>query len=280
MIQHPFFETLIRTDQLADLVTQTEVVILDCRFWLMDKTKGRKEYLAGHIPGAYYLDPEQDLSSPQIPGVTGRHPLPHPEIIASAFRAAGINSNTQVVAYDQSTGAFAARAWWLLRWLGHPRVAVLDGGFTAWAHEGRTTDNQWYPPAHGTLQVQLRQEMTLDRQKVAALSSGVYDSRDYKRFTGETEPIDPVAGHIPGAVCLPHVENNLESGMWKSEEALRQRFKDVLPSDAGQPVFYCGSGLTACHNILAYKIATGHDALLYPGSWSEWIHYYPAETGG
>lgn len=275
-----YFDTLINTDQLVERMKQPGLVVLDCRFWLMDKARGRKEYLVGHIPGAHYLDPEQDLSSPQIPGVTGRHPLPHPEVIASTMRAAGVSSDTQVVVYDQSTGAFAARAWWLLRWLGHNQVAVLNGGFGAWAAEGRVTDNQWYPPSHGTIQVQLRHDMTLERQGVAALASGIYDSRDYKRFTGETEPIDPVAGHISGAVCLPHAENNLDTGYWKSPEDLQRRFANVVPSSAGQPVFYCGSGLTACHNILAYKVATGQDALLYPGSWSEWIHYYPAETGG
>lgn len=274
------FDTLIETDQLAERMNQPGLVVLDCRFWLLDKERGRKEYLMGHIPGAHYMDPERDLSSPQIPGVTGRHPLPHPEVFASAMRAAGVSSETQVVAYDQSTGAIAARAWWLLRWLGHSRVAVLNGGFTAWQQQGRETDNQWYPPGHGTMAVQLSHAMSLNRQEVAALHSGVYDSRDYKRFTGETEPIDPVAGHIAGAVCLPHTENNLDSGFWKSPEALQQRFAAVQPSEAGQPVFYCGSGLTACHNILAYKVATGLDALLYPGSWSEWIHYYPAATGG
>lgn len=273
------FRTLIEVSELTERMIQSDLVILDCRLWLMEKGRGRKEYLQGHIPGAFYMDPEVDLSSPAIQGVTGRHPLPHPEVVASAFRAAGIHASTQVVVYDQSSGAFAARAWWILRWLGHDQVAILNGGMEAWLSAGLEIDNQWPPPKAGTFEPHLRPELIVDKTWIAAHPQGIYDSRDYRRYTGEIEPIDPVAGHIEGAVCIPHADNTNADGKWKPLEALQERFANIHSSDLGQPIFYCGSGITACQNIFAYKIATGKDALLYPGSWSEWIHYYPAATG-
>jgi thiosulfate/3-mercaptopyruvate sulfurtransferase len=224
------------------------------------------------------MDIGLDLSSPVIKGVTGRHPLPHPEIITSTLCAAGMNTTSQVVVYDQSNGGYAARAWWLLKWLGHENVALLDGGFESWKSKQLPLDNQWPVPKQGTFQFQLRDELTTSVHVLSTIKEQIIDSREYKRYTGESEPIDPIAGHIAGAVCIPYVDNTFENGLWKSPEVLRSKFASIQ-SDIDKPVFYCGSGVTACHNILAYKIATGQDARLYPGSWSEWINYYPAATG-
>jgi thiosulfate/3-mercaptopyruvate sulfurtransferase len=272
------YQTLINADQLSLILNEESTVLLDCRYYLADITKGRKEYLQHHISGAYYMDIGLDLSSPVIRGVTGRHPLPHPEIIASTLRSAGIHNTSQVVVYDQSNGGYAARAWWLLKWLGHEHVALLNGGFENWKSKNLPLDNQWPPPKQGTFQIHVRDELTTSVHMLTSLKEHIIDSRDYKRYTGETEPIDPIAGHIPGAVCIPYTDNTFENGIWKSTAELSEKFT-ALQSGNNPPVFYCGSGVTACHNILAYKIATGQDARLYPGSWSEWINYYPAVTG-
>jgi len=273
-----YYQTLITVEQLASIIKDDSIVVLDCRYYLADWTKGRKEYLHSHIPGAYYLDIGYDLSAPVIKGITGRHPLPNPEVLASTLQETGLNNESQVVVYDQSIGGYASRAWWLLNWLGHKNVAVLNGGFEAWNAKNLPQDNQWPAPKHGTFKFQLRDELTTSMEEVLSLKVPLVDSREFKRYTGESEPIDPIAGHISGAVCLPYTDNATASGMWKSPEELNKKFA-VLESDNEPPVFYCGSGVTACHNILAYKIATGRDARLYPGSWSEWINYHPAVKG-
>lgn len=267
------YQTLISVDELAGLLGDDDIVILDIRFYLDDILKGRASYLHSHIPDAFYMDITHDLSSPMIPGVTGRHPLPHPEVLSSSLRSAGINTNSQVVVYDQSNGAYAARAWWLLRWLGHDNVAVLNGGFEAWKGINGPYDNQWPLPKHGNFRGTIQSEFVVDKKELSNLSGQLIDSRDYRRFSGEFEPIDPVAGHIPGAICLPFMANIREDSFWKSKEELLDNFA-VIGNTSDLPVFYCGSGVTACHNILAYKIATGRDAALYAGSWSEWINYH------
>ena len=273
------YTTLISVDDLNSITGETNLVILDCSYTLSDSGKGRRDYMQEHIPGAFFMDMEHELSSPVIKGVTGRHPLPHPEVLAFALSAAGVNPESQVIVYDQSNGMAAARGWWLLNWLGHAHVAVLDGGFNAWKSSGLPVDNQWPAPKHGEFRFQLRPELTASMKQVASGEDTMIDSRDYKRFTGETEPIDPVAGHIPGARCIPFMDNTDENGLWKSKEYLQNKFSTLETANHQPPVFYCGSGVSACHNLLAYKLATGHDARLYPGSWSEWINYYPAATG-
>jgi thiosulfate/3-mercaptopyruvate sulfurtransferase len=272
-------QSLVSVKELNDALGQENLVVLDCRYSLADFDMGRRAYFQSHIPGAVFMDIGLDLSSPVIKGVTGRHPLPHPKILASSLRAAGINSDSQVVAYDQSNGMYASRAWWLLHWLGHSGVALLDGGFNAWLADGLATDNQCYPPGKGNFKVSLQPHLTVTRQQVAAGKDKIIDSRDYKRFIGETEPIDPVAGHIPGATCIPFMDNTDDKGFWKSGDFLKQKFSGLIPEEGSPPVFYCGSGVSACHNIFAYHLATGKDARLYPGSWSEWINYYPPVTG-
>lgn len=274
------YSTLITADQLLAIHNLKDTVILDCRFDLTDAGKGRKQYMADHIPGAYYFDLDFDLASPVIKGVTGRHPLPHPELLSTTLRAAGLNDDSQVVVYDQANGMYAARAWWLLRWLGHDRVALLDGGYQAWTEQHFPIDNAWTPPRPGLFSPILNTQLLVEREEIASTRPKMLvDSRDRKRYTGEVEPIDPVGGHIDGAICIPFAENTDKNGRWKSIEALRVRFENNMPSAAVTPIFYCGSGVTACHNILAYKIATGIDARLYAGSWSEWLNYYPPVTG-
>jgi thiosulfate/3-mercaptopyruvate sulfurtransferase len=273
------YHTLISVNQLAQQIQDPNLVLLDCRYALTDHTKGRSDYLAGHIPGAYFMDIGHDLSSAVIPGITGRHPLPHPEVLTATLRAAGVNPESQVVAYDQSNGAYASRAWWLLRWLGHENVAVLNGGFAEWQKNKLPLDIQWTAPRQGQFKSKLKMDMLIDVHQLARSNENIIDSRDYKRFTGELEPIDPIAGHIPGANCIPYLDNTDEFGNWRDEEFLKNKFANIIPTETHPPVFYCGSGITACHNILAYKIATQQEAKLYAGSWSEWIHYYPAATG-
>ncbi len=276
----PYANTLISTAETLSLLENKNTVILDCRYSLADHNAGRKDYLKNHIPGAFYLDLGYDLSSQVIPGETGRHPLPNPEILASTLRSAGLNADSQVIVYDQLNGAYASRAWWLLNWLGHERVAVLNGGFAQWSNEKLPTDNQWPAPKEGTFAFSLHPDLIVHRTEVKETEERVIDSRGYERYTGEIEPIDPIAGHIEGAVCLPFAQNTEENGLWKSAEDLSNRFEDAHLLTAQNPIFYCGSGVTACHNILAYKIVTGRFARLYPGSWSEWINYYPAIIGG
>jgi thiosulfate/3-mercaptopyruvate sulfurtransferase len=273
------YTTLISAEDLSAIINNDDLVVLDCRFSLGEPDLGRRQYLEGHIPGAFYLDINLDLSSPVIKGVTGRHPLPHPLVLASALRTTGLNNDSQVVVYDQSNGMYAARAWWLLNWLGHQKVALLNGGFAAWAAKQLPADNQWPPPKQGTFEYLSPRQKTLSVQEIAREKHKLIDSRDYIRFTGESETIDPIAGHIPGAVCLPFLDNTDANGFWKPADQLRKKFEHLDQNETQPPVFYCGSGVTACHNILAYKIATGQSATLYPGSYSEWINYYPVATG-
>lgn len=277
-MKHP---PLISARDLADEMGNRNPVILDCRFDLQQPDWGRRVFLQDHIPGAYFMDIEADLSGPVVSGITGRHPLPHPDVILSTFRAAGIHPGRPVVVYDQGSGMYAVRAWWLLRWLGHTRVQLLDGGYAAWTSIGGPTDNQWPAPNETNWAASPDMDMLVDHESIAAgIPAPVVDSRDHIRFTGEFEPIDPVAGHIPGAVCRPFAENLTPEGTWKPADDLLARFTDLIPpSGSPEPVFYCGSGVSACHNIFAYSLATGRMARLYAGSWSEWIHYHPPATG-
>ncbi len=271
------YTALINIEELFALQQKAQVVVLDCTFKLDAPDYGRQQYLKHHIPGAYYMDANLDLSSPVIKGTTGRHPLPHPEVFSSAMRAVGLEPGMQVVAYDQATGMYASRAWWLLKWLGHEEVAVLNGGFKAWVSAGKETDNQWPAPKQGTFQGHPNSGLTAFRNEIEAGVGRLVDSRAYKRFLGEFEPIDPVAGHIAGAVCFPHLDNTTEDGLWKPLDFLQDKFAPLAEGEA--PVFYCGSGISACHNILGYYLVTGQLARLYPGSYSEWINFHAPATG-
>jgi thiosulfate/3-mercaptopyruvate sulfurtransferase len=250
--------------------------VVDCRIALANPPKGRQAYLESHIPGAVYAHLDEDLSSKILPGVTGRHPLPDVEQFAARLSAWGIDHNVQVVAYDDANGAYASRLWWLLRWLGHNQVAVLNGGFPAWQQADYPVNANIPAIEKRTFIPQIHPELVVDASFVEQVrqdtSYAVVDSREAKRYAGEWEPIDPVAGHIPGALNAPFGENIQPDGHWLDPDALKHRFDALLGKRApDRVVFYCGSGVTACHNVLAYAHAGLGDALLYSGSWSEWI---------
>jgi thiosulfate/3-mercaptopyruvate sulfurtransferase len=271
------FTTLIDVDALAAL--KVPAVLLDCRFDLSEPRAGWRAFTAGHIPGARYADLNLDLSSPVTLG-DGRHPLPRPDVLADFFAAAGIGDETQVIAYDDANGSIAARAWWLLRWLGHAPVAVLDGGFQAWIAAGGAVEAGEPPPAPGGAKppftVRLRPETVLTAADVQrALEDPqrlLVDARAAERFAGTVEPLDRVAGHVPGAVNHPFTANLTQDGRFLPADELKRRWLTRLrgtePSDA---ILMCGSGVTACHNILAMTSAGLPGGKLYAGSWSEWI---------
>jgi len=269
---------LISPQALNERQSQPGLVILDCRFALEDPDYGLRSYAEGHIEGAQFADLERDLSGPVTKGVTGRHPLPDPDELIERLRGWGINNDSDVVLYDDGPGAFAARAWWLLAWLGkRDGVFVLDGGLKAWhaagfplnldsvkvprGHFDGAPDNQFLIKAHA-LQKRLNDPVLT-----------LIDARALPRFRGEVEPIDPVAGHIPGAQCAAFGENLDSSGRFLPVEQLKQRFAEKLGDRSpDELVAYCGSGVTACHNLFALALAGYPLGKLYAGSWSEWIN--------
>ncbi len=271
---------LISVDELATgLEQQPRPVLLDVR-WQLAGPSQYPLYLAGHLPGARWCDLETDLADP--PGARGRHPLPDPRRLEARLRAWGVEPQSQVVVYDQGNSMAAARAWWVLRWAGLEQVRVLDGGYEAWQRAGHPVEDEPPPPAAGTVSVRPGSVPSLDADTAAswARAGRLFDVRAAERFRGEVEPIDPVAGHIPGAVSLPTTANVRPSGHFLPEPELRQRFQQA-GADQDAPVgVYCGSGVTAAHTVLAMRVA-GIDAVLYPGSWSEWITDpdRPVETG-
>jgi thiosulfate/3-mercaptopyruvate sulfurtransferase len=269
------FRTLIETADLAARLADQEVVVVDCRFTLDDESWGERAFHEAHVPGAVYAHLNRDLSDTPT-GSNGRHPLPHPQRLAETFSRWGIAPDRQVVAYDQNVGSFASRLWWLLRWLGHDAVAVLDGGFDRWTAEGRPVEaGALRPRGVARFAGTPRPEMTMDVRQVAAHLGDsnwrLVDARAPERFRGDWEPLDPVAGHIPGAVNYFYRSNVDQGGLFRTPEDLRSQFESVLggvPVD--HAVSYCGSGVTACHNLLALEHAGLHGARLYAGSWSEW----------
>jgi thiosulfate/3-mercaptopyruvate sulfurtransferase len=267
------FRTLISTSVLAAHLDDPYVVI-DCRFKLDDEEWGRREYQAGHIPGAAYAHLGIDLSGPMT-GANGRHPLPDADVLSKTFSRFGIEDGVQVVAYDQDNGMYASRLWWLLRWAGHDTVAVLDGGIAKWKAEGRpvTTGTETGEPR--TFVASPRRDLAVDVSRVQSLlhdrSWRLVDARAGERYRGEVEPIDKVAGHIPGAINHPFVTNLAENGTYRTPEALRVSLRESLgDTPADHVVCYCGSGVTACANLLALEHAGLAGAKLYAGSWSEW----------
>ncbi len=261
---------LISAAELADALARQSskpgpsVRLLDCRARLGDPQYGPAAYAAGHLPGAVYASLDDDFAAP--PGAGGRHPLPEAEPLRERFRDWGVSDTDQIVVYDDAGGAFAARAWWCARWLGHQAVAVLDGGISAWSGP-LSTDLP--APQRGDFSIRPSRTRTIDAATLSATlpARTLVDARTQRRFDGLEEPIDPVAGHIPGARCLPFQDNLDGDGRFRSPQALAERFAG-LPDDV---VCYCGSGVTAAHNVLAMRIAGRPEPLLYPGSWSEWI---------
>jgi len=268
------YKTLVDTATLAGHLADPLWVVVDCRFMLSDAAWGPREYVTRHIPGAAYAHLERDLSGAPN-GHNGRHPLPDPEVLARVLAGFGIGGTMQVVVYDQDNGMFASRLWWMLRWMGHQDVAVLDGGFATWISEQRpTVSGAETRPSRAFTGVP-QTAMVADLQEVARMSAKggirLIDARAPERYRGDIEPIDRVPGHIPGAVNDHFMQNVDERGKFKDPETLRTRLTAALggasPEDA---VCYCGSGVTACHNLLAFEVAGLPGARLYPGSWSEW----------
>ncbi|HEV2110808.1 MAG TPA: sulfurtransferase [Gammaproteobacteria bacterium] len=270
-------DTLVETEALAAHLADPAWVLFDCRDTLADPEAGPRMFAAGHIPGARHIHLGRELSGPITPD-TGRHPLPDPRVLAAALGRAGVDATTQIVAYDDVQGAFAARLWWLARWLGHRQVAVLNGGWQQWLAEGRPVSRE--PPSHPPREFPLLDapsESWVPVADIVELVRGrkrgvLLDARAAARFRGEEESIDPVAGHVPGAVSAPFAGNIAADGRFKSPAELRRRFEQLLSGlRPDQAISMCGSGVTACHNLLAMETAGLKGARLYAGSWSEWI---------
>jgi thiosulfate/3-mercaptopyruvate sulfurtransferase len=268
--------TLISTAELArhlDQVDHGGWVIFDCRHELASPAAGAQAYLQSHIPGAQFMHVDRDLSAAPN-GRNGRHPLPDPGLFAAKLSAAGVDASSQVVAYDAAGGMFAARLWWMLRWLGHDRVAVLDGGWRQWQSEQRPTSSAQPAPKPARFAAQPR-ALTVDtaavQENLQRKERLLLDARGADRFRGENETLDPVGGHIPGAANRPFRDNLDAAGRFKPAAQLRAEFAAVLGAHAPAAVIHqCGSGVSACHNILAMEVAGMEGSLLYPGSWSEW----------
>lgn len=271
------YTTLISIPELIPEIGDPNWVIIDCRFSLTDPDLGRKNYLEAHIPGAIYAHLDEDLCSPVIEGVTGRHPLPSVDTFGEKLGDWGINSSVKVVAYDDVGGSMAAaRLWWLMHWLGHYTVAVLDGGWQAWLDTGGQTRSEEESRPSSMFLPRVKQGRLIDTSEIVDRLEDsnllLIDSRAEERYRGEVEPIDPIAGHIPGALLSPHQNTLDEEGKFLSKEALRDQFQPLVGKvSAKDTVFYCGSGVTAAQNVLAFSYAGLGDARLYAGSWSEWI---------
>lgn len=279
------YTTLISTQDLFQHLDDPAWVIIDCRFNLSQPEAGHEAYLAEHIPGARYAHLDRDLSSPVTP-VSGRHPLPDPAGFAQTLGRRGVDGTKQVVAYDENAGPFAARLWWLLRWLGHSTAAVLDGGLAKWRREGL--------PVTAALPV-VQPAVFAPRPDHDAWASSAFvmenlsrrdytlvDARAVERYAGAVEPLDPVAGHVPGAVNRPFTGNLAGDGCLLPAGDLRRVFQEMMQDVPPQRVIHmCGSGVTACHNLLAMEVAGLSGARLYAGSWSEWVRdpARPVATG-
>ncbi|WP_309113685.1 sulfurtransferase [Saccharothrix sp.] len=267
---HPLISTEALASALADAAGP---VVVDVR-WRLGGPPGRQDYEVGHLPGAHYLDLDTDLSA--APGAGGRHPLPAPDDLQRVLRSIGVDQGHPVVAYDGGDGSVAARVWWLLRWAGHREVAVLDGGFAAWAAEGRPVTTEVPTAREGDIVVKPGAMPVVDADEAAALArEGVLlDARAAARYRGETEPVDPRAGHIPGALNAPSAEHVGPDGRWQDAAALAERFRALGVRDGVRVGAYCGSGVTASSVVLALEAAgvTTPDkpAELYTGSWSHW----------
>ena len=270
------YTTLISAEELLPHLDDPDWVIVDSRFSLREVEQGRRSYDAGHIAGAVYAHLDEDLSGPIIPGETGRHPLPTVEEFAATLSGWGIDDAVQVVAFDDSGGAIAARLWWMLYWMGHEKAAVLDGGCANWEAEGLPVRSGPEVREPRSFAPRARPELVLNAEDVASMLNDatrlLCDARGADRFRGENETIDPVAGHIPGAVSVPYADNLDSNGFFLSREDLRSRFHAQLGGSAAEnAVMYCGSGVTAAHNVLAIAHAGLGEARLYAGSWSDWI---------
>lgn len=279
------FTDLISVTELKELTQSSGCRIVDCRHNLFDLEKGQADYMEGHLPGAVFADMDKDLAS-EITPVSGRHPLPEVELFRRQLEAWGIGNHTQVVVYDYGNGSLAVRMWWMLRWLGHDAVAVLDGGIAAWTDADESLDDGVPELPRATFVASPDESMIATTAEIeSAVRNGeafnLIDARDEGRYRGENEPIDTVAGHIPGAVNLPLARNLNHDGRWRGVSELEAIWNDFLPGRTGEPlIVMCGSGVTACHLILSARLAGLEIPRLYVGSWSEWIRddSRPVET--
>jgi thiosulfate/3-mercaptopyruvate sulfurtransferase len=271
------YTTLISTHVLAGQLADPALAIVDCRHNLSDVAAGERAYHASHIPGARFMHIDRELSGEQT-GRNGRHPLPDVSALCDVLGRSGIDASKQVVAYDQNNGMWASRLWWLLHWLGHDAAAVLDGGFDKWMAEGRAVTGD-PPDVRQTRFVPMAPRPVVSSADILRhLSEGttppltILDARAPERFRGDIEPLDPVAGHIPGAINRPYGANLTPAGTFKPAELLRAEFAAQLGTTPPAAVVHqCGSGVTACHNMLAMAVAGLPGSRLYPGSWSEWV---------
>jgi thiosulfate/3-mercaptopyruvate sulfurtransferase len=279
------YTTLISADALKAQLGRPDWVVIDCRFSLADTELGARNYRQGHLPNARYAHLDKDLSS-AVTSQKGRHPLPDFRTLAQKLGKWGVGNQTQVVVYDDAGGAFAGRLWWLLRYLGHDKAAVLDGGIKLWREKGYpiTTSLPAVKPAvfRPYLQDSFRLTAEQVQNRLAARSICLVDARTPERYRGEAEPIDPVAGHVKGALNRPFQANLAASGEFLPAEQLRDQFLALIGKRAPEQVVHmCGSGVTACHNLLAMEHAGLKGSKLYAGSWSEWIRNKnrPVSTG-
>ena len=269
------FSTVVSTAQLAQHLSDPNWVVIDCRFTLTHTEAGRIAYAHGHIPGARYAHLDEDLSGSKN-GVNGRHPLPDTQVFAQKLGAWGVDDQTQVVVYDDSFGAIAVRLWWMLRWLGHDAVALLDGGLPKWQREQLPLTPDVPQVIPKSFVPRVRNDMLADTDAVLnasrTRSALIVDARAEMRFIGEIEPLDPVAGHVPGAKNLPFDDNLALDGTLLPAAELRELYTELLDGKSPEQVIHmCGSGVTTCHNLLAMEIAGLKGGKLYAGSWSEWI---------
>lgn len=277
-------QTILSAQNLKESLADPNWVVIDCRFQLGDPEAGRRDYEAGHIPGAQYAHLDHDLSSPMT-ATSGRHPLPEIDSFVKTLQAWGVNDSSQVICYDDMGGAFAARLWWMLNWLGHRKVAVLDGGIDAWNDLGFELQQEIESLQIGNFSAEPDDSLHVDiefvEEAVRERRIRLADARAEARFTAEDAKTDSVAGHVPGAVSLPFAGNLSADKSFLPVDTLRDRFASLYADGAPEPVAMCGSEVTACHNLLAAQIAGLPMARLYVGSWSEWIRNpnRPVATG-
>ena len=267
---------LVSTKILSDHLEDPAWIIIDCRFNLKFPEEGENDYHKKHIHGAQYVHLERDLSGPILNGQLGRHPLPDLDACSQIFSSLGISSDKQVVVYDNSGGAIAARFWWMLRWLGHNKSALLDGGWEHWTQENRPCSKGKESRQHANFNANPQKSWVVDEKQIdQSLKKKdilLLDVRNGSRFRGENEPIDPIAGHIPGAKNEPFQVNLDQNGLWKKSDTLRDQYLKRFPElEQNKCVSYCGSGVTACHTFFALHEAGFENLSIYPGSWSGWI---------
>ena len=269
------YKTIISVKDLLININNKDFLVFDCRCDIKDSKFGIQSYIEGHIENAIFVDTDMDLSSEKTQ-FSGRHPLPEPNILSEKLSQRGLSNSKQAVVYDDVGGAFAGRMWWILKWLGHKNVAVLDGGLSAWLKVGGklVTKGTLFEKGAFIPEVNNSMQVFIDDIEDAQykMNKLIIDARSKERYLGIKDPIDPIAGHIPGAVSHPLGQNLTKEGVFKSPEELKHLYLKILSDiDGSNIISMCGSGVTACHNILAMEIAGIYGVKLYVGSWSEWI---------